>query len=65
MASDRVLLDMSDGFAEVGFAPECGCSPFSLKERAEMTESVRGVAFELLYDVRPLKDLTGTDEDMP
>ena len=55
---------MSDAFAEIGFAPQCGCSAFSLQRREELAEPVRCKALELLYNVRRLNDLPGLYEYM-
>ena len=55
---------MSDAFAKIGFAPQCGCSSSSLQRREESAEPVRSKAFELVNDVRRVKDLSGMHEHM-
>ena len=61
---NSILRYMSDAFAKIGFAPQCGCSPSFLQRREELAEPVRSKALELLHDMRRVKDLSGMYKHM-
>ena len=55
---------MSDAFAEVGLAPEDGCSPSPAQPGKETQQFMGRVSFELRDEPERLGNLLRNDEDM-
>jgi len=64
VALDRILGYVSDAFAEVGLAPEDGCSPSPAQPGKEAQQLVGCISHELRSQPGRLRDLPCKDEDM-
>ena len=61
---DRILGYVSDAFAEIGLAPEDGCSPSPAQPGKEAQQFMGCISLELRDEPGRLRDLPVDDKDM-